>query len=241
MKKCPNCGKVVDNDAVRCSCGANVSDAPQTNEDVTVTTAPSSTKRGKYQMTMWDVLLLIICNISVTVIIVNVILGPAYWCHYVVLGLFGTYFLAFAIASRSIKKFLSRYRNAVLLLNFIAGMFGLFLPGNEMKWANNYFIPCNLILAGFVFLLLLFHKDISARTVIFSTVFLLLQSTTQLILFGFKQIGYQSVDGVLQLMKVPQILIILAFTLNLMTLINIIFLYVTKFKNSVVEKFRWWE
>ena len=231
MKTCPNCGKNVDNDAVRCSCGADLSGAQSQHSTTKPVSERSYAKIGRYKMTIWDIAFLFICNISFVLIIVDLVLGGISWAHFIVLGLFTVYFFAFACSSKNVRKLLSRYRNAVLLINFISGLFGLIMK-DKMLWANNYFIPCNLILAGFVFLLLLFHKDISAKNVFYSTMLLLTQSLTQLILYACGVIGQD---------KIPEILIILAFGLNLMTLTNIAFLYFTKFKNHVAEKFHWWE
>lgn len=231
MKFCPNCGKALSLDAVRCSCGTYVSENPQSAQKTSTSSAEtkkSGVRMGKYQLTIWDIAFIFICNISFTVIIVDAITGNSVWSPYVVLTLLTVYFLAFACAAGSMRKLFSRYRNAVLFLNLVSGIFGLIVK--DMRWANDYFIPCNTILAGTAFLLMLFHKDISARHVFLATILLLLESTAQFVLYLFGVIGQTDIS---------KIFVILAFCLNLMTLGNIAFLYFTKLRYHA-ENSRWW-
>ncbi len=231
MKFCPNCGKALNLDAVRCSCGTYVGENAQTAQKTSTSSAgnkKSAVRVGKYRLTVWDIAFILICNICFTAVIVDVVTGKSVWSPYLVLGLLTVYFLTFACCAGSMRKLFSRYRNAVLLLNLVCGIFGLCVK--DMRWMNNYFIPCNTILAGTVFLLMLFHKDISARHVFLATILLLLESTVQFILYLCAVIGQTDIS---------KIFVILAFCLNLMTLGNIAFLYFTKLRYHA-ENSRWW-
>lgn len=232
MKICPKCGRVADEDAVRCFCGTDLSSIRK--EEARTSSAHTGVNMkitvGHYTLTIWDIVFILLCNLSFVLIIVDLLTGAGTpWSPYIVLGLYTVYFLAFACTAGSVKRFYSRYRNAVLLLNLIGGIFGLILK--DMRWVNNYFIPCNGILAATAFLLMLFHKDISAKHVFWSTLLLLMENGIQFILFLCKVIGQT---------QVSKILIILALCLNLMILVNLAFLYFTRFRTHV-ERNRWWK
>ena len=81
-------------------------------------------------------------------------------------------------------------------------------------------------------LCLLIHPDISVRNVLFSMLFLFTQSTTQFILM---------LCGVNATERIPAILVSVAFGVNLISLIDIVFLYLLKFRDRISETFRLWE
>ena len=229
MKICPKCGRVAEDDAVRCFCGT---DLGSIRKEKAKTSASGVNKRinvGYYSLTVWDIAFILLCNLSFVLIVVDLLTGKGAWCPYIILGLYCVYFLSFAFTADSVKQFHGRYRNAVLVLNLLAGIFGLAV--NNMRWMNNYFIPCNSILAAVAFLLLLFHKDISAKHIFWSTLFLLLENGIQFFLFLGGYVGQT---------QVSKIFIILSLCLNLMLFVNMAFLYFTKFR-SQVERNRWWK
>lgn len=237
MKKCPKCGLPVGTYFAVCpKCGASI----PTDEESAQEAFPSHTKKivfklGNIRFGVWDLLFLLLCNLSFALILINVLVGNESWCQYPVLGLFTVYFFAFACAAGTLKRFLTRYRNAILMLNFVAGIFELILRAIDqtaLQWVFDYFIPCNLILGCIVMLLLLLHPTISVRNVLFSIALLFIQSTTQLILM---------LVGVTAAERVPTILVSIAFGVNLISLINLAFLYLIKFRNQVTETFRFWE
>lgn len=229
MKICPKCGRLAEDDAVRCFCGT---DLGSIRKEKAKTSASGVNKRinvGHYSLTVWDIAFILLCNLSFVLIVVDLLTGKGAWCPYIILGLYCVYFLSFAFTADSVKQFHGRYRNAVLVLNLLAGIFGLAV--NNMRWMNNYFIPCNSILAAVAFLLLLFHKDISAKHIFWSTLFLLLENGIQFFLFLGGYVGQT---------QVSKIFIILSLCLNLMLFVNMAFLYFTKFR-SQVERNRWWK
>lgn len=231
MKICPKCGRVADEDAVRCFCGT---DLGSIRKEETKTSASGSGINmkitvGHYTLTLWDIAFILLCNLSFVLIVVDLLTGKGAWCPYIILTLYTVYFLAFACTAGSVKRFHTRYRNAVLLLNLLGGIFGLI--SHDMRWINNYFIPCNSMLAAVAFLLMLFHKDISAKHVFWSTLLLLVENGIQFILF---------LCGVVGQTQVSKIFIVLALCLNLMIFVNLAFLYVTKFRTHV-ERNRWWK
>lgn len=232
MKICPKCGRVADEDAVRCFCGTDLGSIKR--EETKTSSAGSGVNMkitvGHYTLSVWEIVFILLCNLAFVLIVVDLLTGPGAWCPYIVLGMYTVYFLAFACTAGNIKRFHARYRNAVILLNLIGGIFGLVLK-NDMLWVNNYFIPCNSIIAATAFLLMLFHKDIYAKHVFWSSLLLLVETGIQFILFLFDVIGQT---------QVSKILIILALCLNLMILVNLAFLYFTKFRTHV-ERNRWWK
>ena len=107
--------------------------------------------------------------------------------------------------------------------------------GHELdkeKLANNYFIPCNLIIAGIIFMLLLCSKEISSKTVFISMLLLTWQSFVQFFLLMFR---------ITDTPTISIILISLAFLLNLNGSISTFVLFAKKFRRKKSEKFCWWE
>lgn len=241
MKKCPNCGLPVAGMQVCPVCGTRI---PYGNEQKSGDTqffsgakqkAKSAMPNEKIRLGAWDVAFIILCNVSLVCSLINLIMGGICWCHYPVCLSFSAYFIAFACASGSLKKFLTRYRNAVLVLNIIYGLFNLVCNAagqGNLSWAFDYFIPVNLLVANTVILCLIPCQSVPGRNITITAVMLLSQSVLQFVLMA---IGLTAID------KLPRILVSCAFGVNLITSINLIFLYFVKYRNVVVEKFRLWE
>lgn len=223
MNRCPNCGHIISDDYEYCTeCGAKI---PKRE----------TVKVGNLRFTFWDIAFIFICNLSFVLIIVNVIIGGQCWCLYPVLGMFTAYFIAFSCAARSAKKFLTRYRNTVIFLNFIAGAFALIcnsLNAGNTEWIFSYFIPINIIVACTVMLFMLLNRNVYMRNVLLSILMLFVQSLTQFILM----LAHVTANG-----HVPQILVSIAFGMNVISVVNLVFLYLIRYKNHVVDKFRLWE
>lgn len=223
MIKCNNCGVLnSENGEYCCNCGTKL---PK----------PVMVKLGGFKFSIFDIIFIIICNISFVLVVINLIVGGECWCHYPVIGLYFIYFIAFSCAARTTKRFLTRYRNTVMMMNFICGVFALIcnaLHTGNTFWVYDYFIPCNIIAACLVMVLLLIRKDIYMRNVLISVFMLSFQSLVQFIFMLCKLTAQGNVS---------QILSSVAFGLNVITLVNLIFLYIIKYKNNVVEKFRIWE
>lgn len=247
MRICPNCGTDVDahyNSAYRSNGNANNTNNTTNFNGFNVSNDNSDQKNAKrsaiifhqLRMTPWEVAFILICNMAFALTLINVLMGGPCWCHYPVLIMFVTYFFSFACASGSLKKFLTRYRNAVFITNIIAGIYNVIynsLSVENVNWVLDYFVPINLIVACTVMLSLLFVPTISMRNVLFSTLILMLQSIIQFILMVAGVTGHSG--------RVSHILISVAFGVNVMTVLNIAFLYVIKAKNMVVDQFRLWE
>ena len=205
--------------------------------------APFEFQFGIFRLTLWDLALLLVWNLSILSVVINAVIGGFAWCPFVTLALFLGYYIAVLISVKDAKKFIKKYRTTVFMLNFLSGIFSIVLRAigqKQMDWATDYFIPINLILTSLFFLLLLINKNMPMRSVVFSTCLLLPQSFTLLIL---ATICYFTPNGWLGigLEKAPQVLIILAFAINLLTIVNILVLYFFKVKNKALEKIRWWK
>ena len=215
----------------------------QTNPQPKKEKAPFEIRFGIFRITLWDLALLLVCNLSCLAVIINAVIGGFAWCPFVALALLGGYHIACVCTVKDVKKFIKKYRNAVFVLNLVSGIFSIalrVLKQPQMDWATDYFIPVNLIVTSVLFLLLLINKNMPMGSVIFSTSLLLPQSFTLLVLTiiclcvpnGWLGIGSN---------KVSQVLIILAFAINVLVLANILVLYIFKVKNKAVEGIRWWK
>lgn len=241
IRKCPKCGLPVGNFYSACpKCGAAIVEkGSERSAEESMRTRKERAKKllqiGNIRIGAWELAFILVCNVAIVLVLVNAILGGVPWCHYPVYALFVAYFLAFACVSGNIRRFLTRYRNGILVTNFIAGVFQLVYRAigcGGMEWAFDYFIPINLIAGCTIILLLLLHPDIRVRSVLFSIAILFVQNFIQLLLMAF---GITA-DG-----RVSVILVTVAFGINLISLIDLIFIYLVKCRNQVVETFRFWE
>lgn len=236
IKKCPNCGLPVGNLSVCPACGKEVAEGENPNRDEGYKRKVKTLLNiGNVRLGVWDVLFLIVCNISVVLLIVNVAAGGYYWSPYPVLALNVVYFIAFACASKSFKKFLTRYRNAVFILNALAAVFrlaALAFEGQTALWLFDYFVPVNLIVACITLTGIAAAESVSMRSVLFSFIILFPQSAVQFILALCKITAGS---------RLALVLICVAFGLNLVSIINFVIIYIAKYRNRVFEAFRLWE
>ena len=233
IKKCPKCGLPVGGLYSVCpKCGTNVNLVSEEEESRSI---HKVLRLGNVKIGAWELAFIFVCNIAVVLVLINVILGGVGWCHYPVCGLFLAYFFVFASASGSVRRFFTRFRNTILIFNFVVGVFNLVyrvLHLNTMDWAFDYFIPVSLIVCCTVMLLLLIHPDIKIRSVLFSIALLFVQSIIQLLLMVF---------GVTAGGHIQMILVAVAFGVNLLSLLNLMFIYFIKFRNQVADTFHLWE
>lgn len=237
IRKCPNCGLPIGNLNVCPACGKEVMEDSENMDCKAEYKGKVKTllNIGNVRLGVWDVLFLIVCNLSVVLVIVNVAVGGFYWSPYPVLALNLIYFISFALASKSFKKFLTRYRNAVFVLNALAAIFrlaALAFKGQSVLWLYDYFVPVNIIVACITLTGIAAAQNVSMRSVLFSFVILFPQSAVQFIL---------ALCGVTAESKLALVLICVAFGLNLVSIINFIIIYLAKYRNRVFETFRLWE
>lgn len=262
IKKCPVCGLPVAG-YLRCpTCGADTNmtdeqvyggsfaaDETASSSTTTATTAyekpkfePKKKRRvptlnlGIFRLTLWDLGFILMCNASLISIIVNAIVGGYCWSYWVTFGSFAAFFIAFASAAGTAKKFLSRYRNGIFLINLICSAFRLVLNikgSPEAEWLTNYFVPCNVMVSCIVFTVLLAFR-ISPRKIIGAVASLLPQSTIQFVLYLLpNHWEWATFTGGI----VSEIFVIVAFGLVIFTLINVTILYFAKLKNKIFEFF----
>lgn len=256
IRKCPNCGLPIAGLTVCPGCGYNAgAEAPRRDfgsgqfrqespqrvqaEEVREK-AKAYAEKTKVHLTVWDILFLILCNVSIVLIVVNASIGGIFWSPYAVLGLIATYFFAFSCASKTWRRFLTRFRNMILVLNLATILFELIalaFSAAERQFATEFlslFIPCATLLASCAILCFLASKDVPVRSVLLSLVLLLPCVLIQLI-FSYVPIPYTS--G----LKVYTVLIWTAFGVTLVSIVNLVIIYFVKYRDKVVETFRFWE
>lgn len=235
LKKCPKCGiPIVGLDKCPiCGYDNNSTTYSYTHQETTVNVNNGSNKR--FNLTIWETSLLICANVSVISIIVNLILGGIFWSLYTTLAIFSIYFLMFTCWANNIKKFLTRFRNSIFLLNailFIIFAISKIIKDDTVYVLINYYVPINLIVANTVAILLLTNAKISVASVMHALFMMLVQSITLFIIY---------LTGFSNPSTLSKILIIVALGVNLITVINIAFIRVSRIRNNVNEVFKWWE
>ena len=237
IKNCPNCGLPLPPYATVCPvCGTKTNFQVKSEpERINETIKNSFLKKHNVKLGPWDFALILICNIAFVMIILNLILGGICWFYYPVVILFSGYCLSFSAASKNIKRFITRYRNSIIIINLIITVCNLIVSAVEKSpdlWAYEFFIPSNLLIANTVMIILLFFSDTSIFKVMFSVFTFSFQSFILFVLL---------LVGVLGLSQISRILIILAFGINFISFVNLILIYFFKYRNKILDDFKLWE
>ena len=235
LKKCPNCGIPIPGYDVCPVCGTVVESQTQQREKSNISNIVHDNKDRDIKLSAWEIALILICNVSLILIVVNSVVGGDGWFFYPVVVMFLVYSISFTANAGNVPRFLTRYRNTVFIFNLVLVLCSLLcssLNGRAILWPFNYFVPCNLIVANIVCTILLTKKNIGTKSVLFASLIFFMQSLVQMLLLAFGVIG---VDNLVK------ILIYVSFGVNLITIINLVILYVLKFKNDISETFKFWE
>ncbi len=242
LKRCRNCGLPIGGLGVCPSCGAKADEDSESDKSANafgnkaeISFIARKFKIGELSLSAWDIAFIILCNVSLVAILINAVIGGKTWCAYPVIGAFTVYFFSYACSSKTAGRFLTRYRNAVMFMNFVCGILGLMFSASEsieMGWTFDYFIPVNIFVSCNVILCLILTKKVPMRNILISSALIMIQSIAQLILMLF---------GVTATGQVAQILVYSAFGVNALTTINLTFFYFIKYRNAIVEKFKFWE
>lgn len=236
IKNCPNCGLPLPPYITECpACGGKTHFQDSPTETLNNTVKSSFLKKHNIKMGAWDIALIMVCNVAFILTILNVILGGTCWFYYPVVVLFAGYCLSFTAASKNIKRFVTRYRNSVIIINLIITICNFIVSliyKSVNIWAFEYFIPSNLLIANTVMIVLLFFSDTSIFKVMFSVFTFSFQSFILFVLL---------LVGILGLSQISRILIILAFGINFISCINLILIYFFKYRNKILDDFKLWE
>lgn len=242
LRRCRNCGLPIGGLSVCPSCGAKADDESKSDKranafdgNAEINFVAKKFRIGALSLSAWDIAFIILCNVSLVAVLVNAVTGGNAWCAYPVIGAFTVYFFSFACSSKTAGRFLTRYRNAVLFMNFACGVFGLVFSASnsvDMSWTFDYFIPVDIFVACNVILCLIPTKKVPMRNILISSALFMIQSVVQLILM---------LSGVTATGQVARILVYSAFGVNALTTINLAFFYFIKYRNAIVEKFKFWE
>ena len=231
IRKCPRCGLPIGNLETCPMCGAQEGERKPEKEQVRV----GAERPFHVSLGVWEILFLVLCNLNMILLVLNVAIGGNYWSVYCVMGTTAAYFLAFACASGSAKRFLTRFRNAVFVLDLAAALLmlgSLAFDGADCRWLYDYFVPCDLIAACLVFLCMTAHKSVSLRSVLLSLVTLFPHALVGLVL---------ALCGVTAHGRVALVLACVAFGCDLVSILDLVVIYLVKYRNAVVETFRLWE
>ncbi len=236
VRKCSKCGMPIGNLRVCPSCGEKVQDEYCSIENQSRDFVEKTMKKeAKLRMNGWDIGIIVLANLSLIAVIINLILGGEFICRYPILGMFFIYFMCFTCASKSFSKFVTRFRNTIFILNCIVIVFAIIIkliaPLSSF-WDINFYAPISLIFANTLLVCFLAVKKVSFTSVLYSVLIFLSQSISLLIIL---------LIGITNPSVASRILIISAFGVNVLTVVNMFLLKNIKFKHQINERFNWWE
>ena len=189
---------------------------------------------GDVSLSWQDFLFILIINLSIVSIIINALLASTgFWCHYPILTMFYGYAIACAGLSGSAKKFLSKFRLGIFILNLIliaASLIHYYASGKNpvALIAYEWVLPIILTVTLFVMFATMFFKTVTLLNLLLSTTLMLPQVTALFITVLINPDGMFS--------KASFILSIVNFALYIMVIANLSFLYFIKVKNKLDDK-----
>lgn len=192
-----------------------------------------SLKIGEVRLTWREFLFIAIANASVILIIINAIFHKTgFWCHYPILGMFYSYTVVYAALSGTVKKFLSKFRLGVFILNFVligASLIHYYVGENKQSdlFLYNWVLPVILILTLCVIFSTMFFKSVSLLNVLLSSVLMLPQATA---LFVTALLSHGP-DKMFP--NASFVLTVITFALHIFVIVNLAFLYFVKVKNKL--------
>ena len=193
-------------------------------------------KLGNIRLSWTDFVFIIICNISLLLILINAILHhTGFWCQYPIFIMLYSYVIFIASIAGQAKKFLSRLRNGLLIVNLLFSLTSLiyFLADDFNPNALipiEWIIPIILSVTLIVKLCSLFFGSVTLLNIITAAAFMLPQAT---ILFIVAIINPLLTNGEAMYSDFSFIISIVNFALYVMVIVNLAFLYVIKVKNKI--------
>lgn len=192
-------------------------------------------KLGNVRLSWTDFVFIIICNISIILILINAILHhTGFWCHYPIFIMLYSYVIFIASIAGQAKKFLSRLRNGLLIVNLLFSLTSLiyFIADDfnpDALFPIEWIIPIILTVTLIIKLCSLFSGSVTLLNIITAAFFMLPQAT---ILFVVAIINPLLINGEAMYSDFSFIISIVNFALYVMVIINLTFLYFIKVKNK---------
>lgn len=191
---------------------------------------PKTVRIGNIEVRLFDLIFIILCNLSFILIIINAIIRDTFWCHYPILAFFYVYTIAFAASAGYAKGFLARFRNGMFALNFLVSAAGtLYNLFNEVDnfFIFNWFLPISFIVTCIVMIVTTFFKTVKLSQLMLSLIIIFPQVLTLFII---------TLVGVTQADSTATILVSIAFALYIVVFIDCAFIYLLRFRNNFTRK-----
>ena len=190
---------------------------------------PKMVRIGNIDVKVFDLIFIILCNLSFILIVLNAFIRDVFWCHYPILAMFYIYTIAFAASAGYAKGFLSRFRNGMFILNFLVSASGMLYnlftePDNFIIF--HWFLPISFIVTCITMIVTAFFKTVKLSQLMISLVIVFPQVLTLFII---------TLVGVTAPTTLATILISIAFALYIVVFVDCAFIYILRFKNAITK------
>ena len=224
MAQCPVCGGSLDLLGECAICGYK----SEEKVDFKSTLKTDKKQEREQHISFWGGASLLLINVCILITILNICLGGFFWAHYVSIGAFTVCLVAYSVLSRNIKQIAARTRYTLFFLNVIAWLYVLivYFVGQDFDWIWMYYIPSMIIVANIILFVLLFFKKISLTNMMITYILNLMLSICPLIAMIFLAHSTWALG-----------LIVSAFSISLLSSINLMFIKFVHWKHQLTEKF----
>ncbi|MGN0819622.1 MAG: hypothetical protein ACI4M6_04390 [Christensenellaceae bacterium] len=233
VKRCQKCNSIIpDGDVCPC-CSANVHE-----EEITGSYLKDLPKHSS----LVNVCFLMAINVSFVLLMINAVTGKTLWAPYPIMVLLGLCALVNALCSKSIKKFVSKLRNGLFILQFVAWIVGAVLiiskrNNTQLDWIFSYFTPLSSVAMILFIMVVTFLGKIDLKSVIGSLVLYLFVTAVPLLYLLFIKIS--QITPMPDLAFPDQLAVIImtsAFGVTFLSLVDIGYIYLTNYKEFPENK-----
>ncbi len=242
IKKCPGCGLPVAGLDVCPLCGRDlIADAGLDDGEnrFDVGTGEKLIKEfdraSSGKLSRMEILLLILSNLSVVLIVVNLIFSGLNWSCLTVQTLYFIYLATYVSMSGNLAKFVTRLGNSVFLFNIICAVcvfIHWLIADNVFLLFPDYIMPGMLIAAQLTVIFSLFSKSVTVVRALHAQLLFLVQSIVLFVLMLTEQTCADTA---------ARILVAICFGIGVVTVLNLSFAYMFKFRKGIQEAFKFWE
>lgn len=227
VKRCQKCNSIIPEGDVCPCCSTNIHE--EENKGGYMKDLPKHSS-------VVNVCFLMAINVSFVLLMINAVLGKTLWAPYPIMGLLGVCTIVNALFSKSVKKFVAKLRNGLLILQFVAWIVGAVLiianlSNAQLDWIFSYLTPVSSVIMILFIMVVTFIGKIDLKSVIGSLLLYLFVTAVPIVYLLFIKLTH--VTPMPDLTMPSQLAIIVmtsAFGVTFLSLVDIGYIYLTNYK-----------